>query len=135
MPRYLADTSAWNRSARVADVWSDLLETNEIALCLPVSLELLYSARGRRDYESLAFDLEGFHHLAIDRRAERAAARTQFALAARGRHRAANPIDLLIAAVAEVHEVTLLHYDVLFEMIARETGQPAEWIAPRGSLA
>src|SRR3989442_317050 len=42
--------------------------------------------------------------------------------------------DELIAAVEEVHEVTLLHYDSHFDAIARVTGQPAEWLARRGSL-
>jgi predicted nucleic acid-binding protein len=40
----------------------------------------------------------------------------------------------MIAAVAEVHEVTLLHYDRHFDLIARATGQLAEWLTRRGSL-
>ena len=44
------------------------------------------------------------------------------------------PIDLLIAAVAEGAGATLLHYDRHVEAIARVTGQPTEWIARRGSL-
>jgi hypothetical protein len=41
---------------------------------------------------------------------------------------------LLIAAIAEVHEATLLHYDRHFDAIDRVTGQPMEWLARRGSL-
>jgi predicted nucleic acid-binding protein len=37
-------------------------------------------------------------------------------------------MDLLIAAVAEVH------YDRHFDAIGRVTGQPMEWLARRGSL-
>ena len=40
----------------------------------------------------------------------------------------------LIAAVAEVHDVTLLHYDRHFDLIASATGQKTEWLARRGSL-
>jgi predicted nucleic acid-binding protein len=60
--------------------------------------------------------------------------RGQRSLAGRGQHRGPTPVDLLIAAVAEVHEVTLLHYDRHFDLIARATGQPAEWLTRRGSL-
>jgi predicted nucleic acid-binding protein len=134
MPRYLADTSAWYRSGRVAERWSELIEENELALCAPVRLELLYSARGRADYLSLEEDLGGFPHLAIDERVEEAALRGQRSFAARGQHRGPTPVDLLIAAVAEAHAVTLLHYDRHFDLIARATGQPAEWLARRGSL-
>jgi predicted nucleic acid-binding protein len=132
--RYLADTSAWNRAGRVADRWSELIEADELALCAPVTLELLYSARGRADYESLADDLLGFSHLAIDENVERLAFGAQRKLAGLSRHRGPTPVDLLIAAVAECHGVVLLHYDKHFELIAHATGQDAEWIARRGSL-
>lgn len=134
MPRYLADTSAWNRSARVQDRWSELIERDALALCAPVRLELLYSARGRADYEALERDLAGFPHLTIDERVEVAALRGQSALAARSQHRGPRPTDLLIAALAQVYGVTLLHYDRHFDAIARATGQQTEWVAPRGSL-
>ena len=35
---------------------------------------------------------------------------------------------------AEVHGAVLLHYDRHFDLIARVTGQPTEWLARRGSL-
>jgi predicted nucleic acid-binding protein len=55
-------------------------------------------------------------------------------LARRGRHRAAGLPDLLQAAVAERHAVTLLHYDSDFDLIAAVTGQPMQWVVPRGSV-
>jgi predicted nucleic acid-binding protein len=119
----------------VADLWEELVDADELALCLPVRLELLYSARGKDDYASLARDLNGFPTLPIAARVEPAAARCQAALAARSQHRSATPIDVLVAAVAEAHGATLLHYDRHFDAIARVTGQPMEWIAPRGTLA
>jgi predicted nucleic acid-binding protein len=134
MPRYLADTSAWNRSAQVQDRWSELLEANDVALCAPVRLELLYSARGQTDYAALEEGLEGFPHLRIDERVEVTAFRGQAALAARGQHRGPRPTDLLIAALAQVHGLTLLHYERHFDAIARATGLEAEWVAPRGTL-
>jgi len=131
---YLADTSAWHRSGRVADRWEPLLEADEISLCTPVRLELLLSARGRADYRGLSSDLAQVRHLPLDGRCERAAARIQAALAERSQHRGPTPVDLLIAAVAEVNGATLLHYDRHFDAIARVSGQPMEWLARRGSL-
>jgi predicted nucleic acid-binding protein len=133
--RYLADTSAWHRSGQIAERWSALIDEDELALCAPVKLELLWSARGPKDYEALARDLAGFRTFPIDRRAERAAERNQAGLAERSQHRGPLPVDLLVAAVAEVNDLTLLHYDRHFDAIARVTGQLTEWIARRGTLA
>jgi predicted nucleic acid-binding protein len=132
--RYLADTSAWHWSGRVADRWSELVEENEVALCTPVLLELLYSARSPADHRALTEDLRGFPHLPIDLRVEDAALRGQSRLAAQGHHRGPKPVDVLIAAVAEVHEVTLLHYDAHFDLISAATGQDSKWLARRGTL-
>jgi predicted nucleic acid-binding protein len=57
-------------------------------------------------------------------------------LAARsGLHqRSVRHADLLIAAAAESACLPLLHYDEDYDRIAAVTGQPVEWLAPRGSL-
>ena len=134
MTQYLVDTSAWQRIGQVVDRWSELVEAKEMALCTPVALELLYSARGRDDYVSLTEDLAWFPHLAIDARVELAALRNQRSLAAQSQHRGPTPTDHLIAALAEVHGVTLLHYDRHFDLIASATGQKTEWLARRGTI-
>jgi hypothetical protein len=54
-------------------------------------------------------------------------------MAARSQHRAAGEMDLLTAAAAEHYGASILHYDTDFEHIAAVTGQPVEWVAPRGS--
>ena len=137
MSLYLADTSAWNRAnatGAVAQRWSELLTANEVAICLPVALELLYSARGPSDYASLGDELAGLTCLPLDLETAARAARTQAALAGKSQHRGPRPIDLLIAAIAEAHGAVLLHYDRHFEAIARTTGQPTEWLARPGSI-
>ncbi len=50
----------------------------------------------------------------------------QSALATRGQHRAPSIPDLLVAATAELAELTVLHLDKDFELIAKITGQPHE---------
>ncbi len=131
---FLADTSSWHRSGQVAERWEALLKAGELALCTPVRLELLLSARGPADYRALAADLTQLRHFRLDERSEAAATRTQAALAERSQHRGPTPVDLLIAAIAEVNGATLLHYDRHFDAIARVTSQPMEWLARRGSL-
>jgi len=51
----------------------------------------------------------------------------------RGRHRLPIP-DLIVAAAAESAGLIVLHYDGDFERIAEVTGQPTEWVVPRGAL-
>ncbi len=134
MALFLADTSAWHRSGQTEARWSSLLEQDALALCAPVTLELLYSARGPADYRALAAALGQLPTLPLDSRAEALAARTQAELAERSQQRGPSPIDLLVAAIAEANGAVLLHYDRHFDQIARVTGQPAEWLARRGSL-
>lgn len=134
MALYLADTSAWHRSGRAEARWESLLEQEALALCAPVKLELLYSARGPADYRALTVYLGYLPTLPLDARAESLAARTQASLAERSQHRGPSPLDLLVAAVAEANDAVLLHYDRHFDLVARVTGQPAEWLARRGSL-
>ena len=47
-------------------------------------------------------------------------------LAERGQHRAPSIPDLLIAATGELAELTVLHLDKDFELIAQLTGQRVE---------
>jgi predicted nucleic acid-binding protein len=135
VPTYLADTSAWHRQGQVAEHWASLVEADDVVLCVPVALELLYSARSGADYEEIASGLEGFERLPLDNHCEALASRAQALLATRGQHRGPSPVDLLIAAIAQAYGATLLHYDRHFDVIARVTGQPAEWLARPGSLS
>jgi predicted nucleic acid-binding protein len=111
-----------------------LIERNELAVCAPVVLELLYSAQSKAGYEQLADDLAQLPTLRLDERVESLAASAQASLAQRSQHRGPSPVDLLIAAVAEAHGAILLHYDRHFDAIRSVTGQPMEWLARRGSL-
>lgn len=134
MPPYLADTSAWNRSTATRDRWAELLGANRLAICAPIRLELLYSARSRAEYTGLRSDLAALPDLPLDGYAIALAERTQVALAATSQHRGPKVIDLLVAGVAEASGAILLHYDRHFDAIARVTGQPTEWLARRGTL-
>jgi hypothetical protein len=61
------------------------------------------------------------------------ARQVQRLLASRSQRRRKIP-DLLIAAAAEASGLTLLHYDADFDQISRVTGQPCQWVVPKGSI-
>lgn len=137
MPLFLADTSAWwraNATRTVAERWERLLEDDALAICAPIELELLYSARSPADYEDLREELAGLVSLPLTEPAALLARRAQAALAAESQHRGPAAVDLLVAGVAEAAGATLLHYGRHFDSISAVTGQAAEWLAPRGSL-
>jgi predicted nucleic acid-binding protein len=48
-------------------------------------------------------------------------------LTAKGEHRSTGPVDLVIAATAELSGLTLLHHDHDYDTIAAVTGQPTRW--------
>jgi len=54
------------------------------------------------------------------------AVEVQSILAERGQHRAPSIPDLLIGATAELADLTVLHLDKDFDLIAQITGQPVE---------
>lgn len=66
--------------------------------------------------------------------AEQIARTTQRRLVESGRHRSAGVADLLVAAVASTAGLAVLHYEHDFDVIASVTGQPVEWVVPRGEI-
>lgn len=135
---YLADTSAWHRATHqsIAAAWEERLMADSLAICAQVRLEILYSARSAADYDQLAAELQALHQLPCGTPQFERACDVQKALARIGglHHRSVKIPDLLIAASAESAGAVLWHYDEDYDRIREITGQPAEWIAPRGSL-
>lgn len=98
-------------------------------------LEFLYSARSAADRDWLRGQPRtAYGWVVMPDRVHERAAEVQAELTARGWHRSAGAVDLLIAATAEAHHLTLLHYDRDFEQIAAVTGQPTRWLAPPDTL-
>lgn len=108
-----------------------LISEDRAAVCLPAALEILYQAKKLKEFDSQREAIEFLQWLPTTSTIERVAIDTMHQLARRGMHRTPVP-DLVIAATAHVHGATLLHYDSDFERIAEVTGQPHEWIVPRG---
>jgi len=135
---FLADKSALTRRdtrPEVREALEPLLLAGEIATCGIVDLELLYSATSRATYRALAEALRGMPRVPVEEACVRRALQIQAMLAERSQHRAVPLPDLLLAACAEQAGLAVLHYDADFERIAKLTGQPTQWIVPRGSVA
>lgn len=136
--RYCVDTSAWHRSVHplVAADWATKLDADVVSICDQVRLEILYSAQSSGNYENLLVELSALHGLPTAVSVLPRAVEVQRQLAHVGglHHRSVKIADLIIAATAEAAGDVVWHYDSDFDRIAAITGQPTEWIAPRGSL-
>ena len=129
-PEALGDTTAWialrrGRPAAVAGV-RRLLRRGTLAVCDPVALELLRGARNVRELNALRAGLALLPACAVAPSSWTRAQDVLEGLARHhgGRHRGVPPMDLLIAAVAEEHDLPVLHDDAHFDLIAAITGQP-----------
>ena len=133
--RYLADKSALARILVpvVGERLGYLIQAGQVATCAVIDLEVLYSARNLADYEGTRARLGSLADVPISPQIMRRALSVQHRLARTGHHRLAIA-DLIIAAAAESADLAVLHYDADFERISAVTGQPHEWVAPRGSL-
>jgi predicted nucleic acid-binding protein len=135
--RYLADNSAIARMQlpAVNQRLGELIEQGLVASCTLVDLEVLFSTRTHGEYVDVRRKRAGFEQLDIEQVDWDRARDVQAELARTGRTRAVGIPDLLLAATAERHRVTLLHYDRDFDVIAGVTEQPTEWIVPPGSVS
>ncbi|WP_067858574.1 PIN domain nuclease [Nocardia shimofusensis] len=139
MISYLIDTSAAVRvlvDPAIRKAWHETITAGVVAVCDPVELELLYSARSLAD-RIRKKDLFGelFGWVVTPDSVWNRAHQVQQLLTERGQHRSAGMSELLIAATAEAHDLTVLHYDRDFETVREATGQPTQWIAPPGTIA
>jgi len=140
----LLDTSVWARlrdgrlAGRAAEHLYDRLENGELALTEPLMLEMRYSARDGSDFALLAEELDALPLLALDSHAIKRALQAQAQLATvPGVSHRVKPIDLLVAGVAERHDVAVLHYDADYDLLAKRTDLTFEsvWAATRGSVS
>lgn len=131
---FVLDTSVMTRLA-VLEVRHriEALDSSGLARTSMTDLEVCFSARNGDEWDRLDSALGAFALLEIEPRHFERARQVQRRLAEEGL-RGRKIADLLIAAVAEASSFTVLHYDADFDHIGAVTGQPAEWVVPRGSI-
>ncbi len=134
--QWLVDKSALWRADHdeVADRLEAFIQSGLARVSIATELEIGYSARSTEDYNLMRERVvERLIPVALPYRAEGRARDVQKALVQRGQHRAVSIPDLLIAATAEIENLTVLHYDSDFDAVAAVTGQQVHWVAPRGT--
>ena len=130
MTGWLIDKSALVRLGESADAdeWASRIQRGLVRITTVTRLEVGFSARSAADLRAsvgraplAAMPLDYMTPAIEDR-----AMAVQAALADRGQHRAPSIPDLLNAATAEFAQLTVLHVDHDYELIADVTGQPVE---------
>jgi hypothetical protein len=132
---HLAETSTLTRLAKptVRKAIQPYIDAVALARCIVSDLEMGFSASNAVEWDHLQSVLTRFEQVEITPEVVGRAKTVQRTLADRGLKGRKVP-DLLIAAAAELSNLAVLHYDRDFELIASVTGQPHEWIVPRGSI-
>lgn len=127
---WLIDKSALVRLPVSPDAaeWAVRIERGLVRITTVTRLEVGYSARSGPELRAgmirppmSSLPVEYLTPAIEDRAVE-----VQALLADRGQHRAPSLPDLLIAAVAELAGLTVLHLDKDFDLVAEVTGQPVE---------
>lgn len=130
MSEWLIDKSALVRLATSPDAeeWANRIQRGLVRISTVTRLEVGFSARSADDLRRAtsgpplgAMPVEYLTPAIEDR-----AVAVQAVLADRGQHRAPSIPDLLIAATAELAQLTVLHLDKDYDLIAAITGQPVE---------
>jgi predicted nucleic acid-binding protein len=123
------------RHPAVAEQLVPLIESGLVATCPVIDMEVLFSTRTPAEYVQVREDRSrAYEYLAVDDRVWRRAEAVRAVLAQRSQLRSVGIPDLLIAAVADLHRIPVVHYDADFEQVAAVTEQDVQWVVPRGSV-
>ena len=127
---WLVDKSALVRLSTSPDAagWASRIERGLVHITTVTRLEVGFSARSGTDARA-AVRTPPLAHLPVEYLTpaiEDHVVEVQLLLTDQGQHRAPSIPDLMIAAVAELGGLTVLHVDKDFELIASITGQPVE---------
>jgi predicted nucleic acid-binding protein len=127
---WLIDKSALVRLADSPDAgeWASRIERGMVRVSTVTLLEVGFSARSAEALRA-GHERAPLAHMPVEYLTpaiEDRAVEVQVALAKRGHHRAASIPDLLVAAIAERSQLTVLHVHKDFDLIAEVTRQPVE---------
>jgi len=134
--RILVDNSAWSR-ARDALVRAQLERwfasaDAEVVTCVPQELEFLRSARNRDEFERVFATLSAWPTMPILDKTGAIAEDIQRKLCDAGQRTRVGVADVIIAATAITHTVTVLHCDHDFALLGRLDGRlRQEWVGSR----
>ena len=103
------------------------MDAEAIASCYPQRTEFLYAARTATEYDEIA-EMFGdlYPDVSVPKNAGRWIASVQHQMARAGEHRSASAVDLMIAATAAHHGLTVLHDDADYRTVARHAPDLSE---------
>ncbi len=132
---HLLDTSVVKRLGRpqVREIVEPLAAAGQLGRPSICDLEVGYSARTAAEWDHLVGALDAFEPVATTAAHVRRALQVQRLLAQRSQRGRKIP-DLLVAAAAEELDISVLHYDADFDLIATVTGQACKWVVPAGTV-
>ena len=114
---------------------SPLIEGGVVGTTASLDAEALYSARGPDEYEQIRADRRAaYEYLPTNDEHWQTALDAQRALARTAQHRGVGVADLLTAAIAAAHQLTVIHYDADFDLAATVLTFRHQWVLPRGSI-
>lgn len=127
---YLLDTSGLVRLLRepkLQEAWYDAVDAEAIGSCYPQRAEFLYTAKDRAEYDEIT-EMFGdlYPDVTVPKTAGRWIASVQHHMARAGEHRSASAVDLMIAATAAHHGLTVLHDDADYRTVARHASDFSE---------
>lgn len=130
MRRWLIDKSALVRLSESPDAaeWISRIDRGLVRIATVTIVEVGFSARSADDLRA-RLRRPPIAAMAVENSTPRIEARAvdvQESLAGLGHHRAPSVPDLIIAAIAELAGLIVLHLDKDFELIAGVTQQPTE---------
>jgi predicted nucleic acid-binding protein len=127
---YLLDTSGLVRllaDSGLQEAWYDPLDAEAIGSCYPQRTEFLYTARNASEYHEIT-EMFGdlYPDVSVPKHAGRWIASVQHQMAQAGEHPSASAVDLMIAATAAHHGLTVLHDDAGYRTVARHAPDLSE---------
>lgn len=135
---FLIDTSAASRIQQpgALERWASVLRQGRIGMCEATESELCYSARSADQFTRLRESLGSLYAWrGVPEDVWARVRELQQVLAAKGCHRSAGVVDLVVAVTAMHHGISVLHYDRDFETIAKHTDLKTSWVADPGTLS
>lgn len=134
---YLVDTSAAARMQHpgVSQRIAPLIAAGLVGTTAGLDAEALYSARTPVEYEQRwAVRRDTYEYLPTEDEHWHTALGAQRDLARIGMHPSVGITDLLTAALAAAHNLTVVHYDADFDIAATVLVFQHQWVMPRGAL-
>ncbi|OBK27687.1 twitching motility protein PilT [Mycobacterium asiaticum] len=135
--RYLIDTSAASRMSNpeVARRLRALVSKGTVATTAALDAEAFAAVPGAAEFEQLLADRRATReYLPTNDEHWHAALGAQRALAKTCEHNRVDIVDLLTAALACAHKLTVVHYDAGFDTAATVLTFRHRWVMPRGTI-